>query len=72
VHVHAELDVAPPPVDGAMVDPDADPELANAEKTLIIARVDGVHVVSMGQQVRLAVKTHLLHFFDPATGLPLR
>jgi multiple sugar transport system ATP-binding protein len=72
VHVHAELEVAPPPVDGAMVDPDADPELANAERTLIIARVDGVHIVSMGERVRLAVKTHLLHFFDPATGLPLR
>jgi multiple sugar transport system ATP-binding protein len=72
VHVHAELDVAPPPVDGAMVDPDADPDVLRAERTLIIARVDGVHIVTNGQRVRLAVKTHLLHFFDPASGLPLR
>ena len=25
-----------------------------------------------GQRVRLAVKTHLLHFFDPSSGAPLR
>ena len=72
VHVHAELDVAPPPIDGAMVDPDNVDDAAPADKTLIIARVDGVHIVAMGQRVRLAVKTHLLHFFDPANGAPLR
>ncbi len=72
VHVHAELDVAPPPIDGAMVDPDNVDDGAPADKTLIIARVDGVHIVAMGQRVRLAVKTHLLHFFDPANGAPLR
>ncbi|HSM66036.1 MAG TPA: ATP-binding cassette domain-containing protein, partial [Ilumatobacteraceae bacterium] len=72
VHVHAELDVMPPPIDGAMVDPDAENEGAPIDKTLIIARVDGVHLVAMGQRVRLAVKTHLLHFFDPASGAPLR
>jgi multiple sugar transport system ATP-binding protein len=72
VHVHAELDVMPPPIDGAMIDPDAENEGAPLDKTLIIARVDGVHLVSMGQQVRLAVKTHLLHFFDPSSGAPLR
>jgi multiple sugar transport system ATP-binding protein len=72
VHVHAELDVAPPPIDGAMVDPDADTEGAPLDRTPIIARVDGVHTVVMGQPVRLAVKTHLLHFFDPSSGAPLR
>jgi multiple sugar transport system ATP-binding protein len=72
VHVHAELDVAPPPIDGAMVDPDSVDDGAPADKTLLIARIDGVHIVTMGQRVRLAVKTHLLHFFDPATGAPLR
>jgi hypothetical protein len=40
--------------------------------TKIIARVDGIHTVTMGQDVRLAVKTHLAHFFDPASGAPLR
>jgi hypothetical protein len=39
---------------------------------LIIACVDGVRIVTTGDRVRLAVKTHLLHFFDPASGLPLR
>ena len=72
VHVHAELDVMPPPIDGAMVDPDAETEGAPLDKTLIIARVDGVHLVAMGQRVRLSVKTHLLHFFDPSSGAPLR
>ena len=72
VHVHAELDVAPPPIDGAMVDPDADPDASPVDRTAIIARVDGVHTVAMGQRVRLAVKTHLLHFFDPDSGVPLR
>ena len=72
VHIHAELDVAPPPIDGAMVDPDADPDALPDDRTPIIARVDGVHTVAMGQQVRLAVKTHLLHFFDPDSGVPLR
>jgi multiple sugar transport system ATP-binding protein len=72
VHVHAELDVAPPSIDGAMVDPDADPDAMPADRTPIIARVDGVHTVAMGQRVRLAVKTHLLHFFDPGSGVPLR
>ncbi len=72
VHVHAELDVVPPPIDGAMVDPDSVDDGAPADKTPVIARIDGVHVVTMGQRVRLAVKSHLLHFFDPATGAPLR
>jgi len=26
----------------------------------------------MGQDVRLAVKTHLTHGFDPSSGAPLR
>jgi multiple sugar transport system ATP-binding protein len=72
VHVHAELDVPPPVIDGAMVDPDVDPDGAPVDRTAIIARVDGVHTVAMGQRVRLAVKTHLLHFFDPGSGIPLR
>ena len=41
-------------------------------RTNIIARVDGIHTVHEDEDVRLAVKTHLAHFFDPATGDPLR
>ncbi len=72
VHIHAELDVPPASIDPSLVDPGVDPEALPVDKTLLIARVDGVHTVAMGQRVRLAVKTHLLHFFDPQTGAPLR
>ena len=69
VHVHTRFDIPPVSIDGDMADPDADaPELG----TPIIARIDGVHVVAMGEHIRLALKTHLAHFFDPADGRPLR
>jgi multiple sugar transport system ATP-binding protein len=71
VHVHAVLDVAPPVVDGAPTTSEDDPESLVAG-TKIIARVDGIHTISMGQDVQLAVKTHLTHFFDPSSGAPLR
>ena len=71
VHVHAVIDVPPPTVDGAPTAAEDDPE-ALVAGTKIIARVDGIHTVAMGQDVRLAVKTHLTHFFDPASGAPLR
>jgi multiple sugar transport system ATP-binding protein len=69
VHVHATLDVPPVSIDGEMVDADDD---AFADGTRIIARIDGIHVVAMGERIRLALKTHLAHFFDPADGRPLR
>ena len=69
VHVHAEFDVPPVSIDGAMVDPDGD---SQADVTRIIARIDGIHIVAMGQRIRLALKTHLAHFFDPTDGRPLR
>ncbi len=69
VHVHTRFDIAPVSVDSALVDPDDDAPL---DGTPIIARIDGVHVVAMGEHVRLALKTHLAHFFDPADGRPLR
>ncbi len=72
VHIHAEIDVPPASIDPSLVDPDVDPEALPVDKTLLIARVDGVHTVAMGERVRLAVKTHLLHFFDPESGAPLR
>jgi multiple sugar transport system ATP-binding protein len=69
VHVHATLDVPPVSIDGEMVDSDDD---SFADGTRIIARIDGIHVVAMGEKIRLALKTHLAHFFDPADGRPLR
>ena len=71
VHIHAVIDVAPPTVDGAPTTAEDDPE-ALVTGTKVIARVDGIHTVAMGQDVRLAVKTHLTHFFDPTSGEPLR
>ncbi len=71
VHIHALLDVEPPSIEG--LDPAADDaDHLTGTGTKVIARVDGVHSVSMGEEVRLAVKMHLAHFFDPDTGAPLR
>ncbi len=70
VHVHAVIDVPPPDVDGAPAA--SDDEAGLVKGTKVIARIDGIHTVAMGQDVRLAVKTHLAHFFDPVTGDPLR
>jgi multiple sugar transport system ATP-binding protein len=69
VHVHTRFDVAPVSIDGGSLDPDED---APVDGTPIIARIDGVHIVAMGEHIRLALKTHLAHFFDPTDGRPLR
>jgi multiple sugar transport system ATP-binding protein len=71
VHIHSSVDVRPVEVEGAPTSgEDIDP--LDSEITRIIARVEGIHVVENERPVRLGVKTHLLHFFDPATGEPLR
>ena len=49
VHIHAEIDVPPASIDPSLVDPDVDPEALPVDKTLLIARVDGVHTVAMGE-----------------------
>jgi multiple sugar transport system ATP-binding protein len=71
VHLHSHLDVPPVAVEGAPSPSDEGDEIARGH-TRIVARVEGIHVVHAGDRVRLAVKTHLAHFFDPATGAPLR
>ena len=71
VHVHATLAVPPVEVEGSPVAAE-DGEEISMSTTKLIARVEGVHVVETGETIRLAVKTHLAHFFDPATGEPLR
>jgi multiple sugar transport system ATP-binding protein len=69
--VHISVDVPPVEVEGAPTSgEDVDP--LDAEVTRVIARVEGIHVVDNDSEVRLGIKTHLLHFFDPATGEPLR
>ena len=69
VHIHTRFDVPPVSIDGEILDSDED---AQVDGTPIIARIDGVHVVAMGEHVQLALKTHLAHFFDPTDGRPLR
>ena len=71
VHIHASVDVAPPAIEGLDAVSDDTDHLAGSG-TKVIARVDGVHSVAMGDEVRLAVKMHLAHFFDPVSGAPLR
>ncbi len=71
VHVHATLDVPPVELEGAPVTAD-DGEEVSSSVTRLIARVEGIHAVRAGDDVTLGIKTHLAHFFDPATGDPLR
>jgi hypothetical protein len=71
VHIHSVIDVPPPVIEGEPVSGE-DGDAALVPGTKVIARVDGIHTIAMGQQVRLGVKTHLAHFFDPSTGDPLR
>lgn len=71
VHIHAVVDVAPPTIEG--LDPAVDDaDHLGVTGTKVIARVDGIHSVAMGDEVHLAVKMHLAHFFDPVSGAPLR
>ena len=71
VHVHAHVDVPPVELEGAPVAADEGDEMSTTT-TNIIARIEGIHTVHEDDEVRLGVKTHLAHFFDPATGAPLR
>jgi multiple sugar transport system ATP-binding protein len=71
VHIHSSIDTPPPSIDVLDVVGDEAEHLAGAGTT-VIARVDGVHSVAMGDEVRLAVKMHLAHFFDTVSGAPLR
>ena len=71
VHIHATIDIAPVSIEGAPVVAE-DGDEVDTTATHVIARVEGIHVVETDSQVRLGVKTHLVHFFDPETGEPLR
>lgn len=71
VHIHTSVDVPPVAVDGAPVT-NEDLEALDTTVTPIIARVEGIHEVANDSDVRLAVKSHLIHFFDPDDGEPLR
>ena len=71
VHIHATVAVPPVQLEGTPVAAEDGDEIST-DTTRVIARVEGIHTVDAGQDVTLAVKTHLAHFFDPATGAPLR
>jgi multiple sugar transport system ATP-binding protein len=69
-HLHITLDVPVVELDGQPVSAE-DGDETPLSTTKIIARIDGIHFVTSGENLRLGVKTHLAHFFDPDTGLPL-
>lgn len=69
-HLHIMLDVPVVELDGQPLSVEDGDEIAMST-TKIIARIDGIHYVTSGDSLRLGVKTHLAHFFDPDTGLPL-
>ncbi|MEO6651859.1 MAG: sn-glycerol-3-phosphate ABC transporter ATP-binding protein UgpC [Ilumatobacteraceae bacterium] len=71
VHIHTPFAVPPVSVEGAPVNAE-DEDQIDTSVTHVIARVEGVHVVENDSDARLAVKSHLFHFFDPASGQPLR
>lgn len=72
-HLHFGVDAEPVTVDdvahGADNGLDSMPGRSGAT---LIARVDGVHSISRGQAVTLAVRTDRIHAFDVASGEPLR
>ncbi len=70
VHIHSTVGVEPVVVEGAPAAIEDD--LLDAQRTPVVARVDGIHVIDQESEVELAVKTHLAHFFDPESGTPLR
>jgi multiple sugar transport system ATP-binding protein len=69
-HLHVTLPVPVVELDGAPIAAEEGDEISTTT-TSVIARIDGIHFVRSGEPVRLGVKTHLAHFFDPETGLPL-
>ncbi len=74
VHIHFGVDAEQITVEDAAAGPSDDEieALPGSARAKMIARVDGIHVVTRGQSVALAVKTDRLHAFDLETGAPLR
>ena len=77
VHVHFRVDA-----ESAGLDPrDIGVEAADATPDTIavaqggaemVARVDGMNVINVGDQIELVVRTDRIHFFDRDDGTPLR
>jgi len=74
VHVHFGVDAEQITVEDAKAGASDDDleALPGSSLAKMIARVDGMHVVTPGRSVTLAVKTDRLHAFDLDTGAPLR
>ena len=73
-HIHFEVPV--PPVDTEdtreLAEHDETGGIPGGGGTMVVARVDGTARVSIDQNVTLGVHTHRCHFFDRASGAPLR
>ena len=73
-HVHFRVDVPPVVTDDtrdASDQPDDDVALRRTD-TKLTGKLDGTVRARAGDRLQLAVRTHLVHLFDPATGKPLR
>jgi multiple sugar transport system ATP-binding protein len=51
---------------------DEERELGKAVAGIGVARIEPDGQISNGERVRLAVRTELMHYFDPATGVAIR
>ena len=54
IHIHTMFDVAPIAIEGAPVNEESSP---GAAQTKVIARIEGYHVVRMGDRITLGIKT---------------
>ncbi len=74
VHIHFEVPV--PPVDTEdtreLAEHDDTGGIPGSDGTVVVARVDGIARISVGDHVRLRVQTDRCHFFERTSGEPLR
>ena len=73
-HVHFNLPVPPVDTDEVRELAEENDNTAALEEryTVVIAKLDGTARVRVAERISLGVDTGRCHFFDPATGAPLR
>ncbi|MDO8361459.1 MAG: sn-glycerol-3-phosphate ABC transporter ATP-binding protein UgpC [Actinomycetota bacterium] len=73
-HVHFALPVAPVDTDDTrdLAEHAGDTVPEKATSTVVVAKLDGLARVRLADRISLGVNTGRCHFFDAATGAPLR